>query len=143
MVGVGSFDRYPPEALNRTKVGGLIDPDIERIISLKPDLVVVYATQTDLRTQMDRAHIPAYLYQHSGLPDITTTIRAVGKRVGNERAAEELARRIEDDVAATRRRVAAMSSSIWRASSSAARSLPTLFPTARMVVVISGNPECW
>jgi iron complex transport system substrate-binding protein len=40
------------------------------------------------------------------LPDITTTIRAVGKRVGTERAAEELARRIENDIAAIRRRVA-------------------------------------
>ena len=39
VIGVGNFDRYPPEALTRTKVGGLIDPDIERIISLKPDLV--------------------------------------------------------------------------------------------------------
>jgi iron complex transport system substrate-binding protein len=106
VVGVGSFDRYPPEALTRTKVGGLIDPDIERIISLKPDLVVVYSTQTDLRTQMDRAHIPTYLYQHSGLPDITTTIRAVGKRVGTAREAEELARRIEGEIAAIRRRVA-------------------------------------
>jgi iron complex transport system substrate-binding protein len=105
VVGVGSFDRYPPEALTRTKVGGLIDPDIERIISLKPDLIMVYATQSDLRTQMERARIPIYLYQHSGLPDITTTIRAIGQRVGNGRAAEELARRIEDDIAATRRRV--------------------------------------
>jgi iron complex transport system substrate-binding protein len=105
VVGVGSFDRYPPEALTRPKVGGLIDPDIERIISLKPDLIVVYATQTDLRTQMDRARIPIYLYRHSGLPDITTTIRAIGKTVGSERAAEELARRIENDIAATRRRV--------------------------------------
>lgn len=106
VIGVGNFDRYPPEALTRTKVGGLIDPDIERIISLKPDLVVVYGTQTDLRTQMDRAHIPIYLYQHSGLADITATIRAIGARVGSERAGEELARRIEDDIAATRRRVA-------------------------------------
>jgi iron complex transport system substrate-binding protein len=106
VVGVGSFDRYPPEALTRTKVGGLIDPDIERIISLKPDLIVIYATQTDLRSQMDRARIPTYLYQHSGLADITTTIRTLGKRVGHQRAGEELARRIEDDIAATRRRVA-------------------------------------
>ena len=106
VIGVGSFDRYPPEALTRTKVGGLIDPDIERILSLKPDLVVVYGTQTDLRTQMDRARIPIYLYQHSGLPDITATIRSIGKAVGSERAGEELARRIENDIAATRRRVA-------------------------------------
>ena len=71
VIGVGNFDRYPPEALTRTKVGGLIDPDVERIISLKPDLVVVYGTQSDLRTQMERAHIPIFLYQHSRAADIT------------------------------------------------------------------------
>ncbi len=106
VVGVGNFDRYPPEVSTRTKVGGLIDPDIERIISLKPDLVVVYGTQTDLRTQMDRAHIPIYLYQHSGLADITATIRAIGKRVGSEAAGEMLARRIDDEIATVRKRVA-------------------------------------
>jgi cobalamin transport system substrate-binding protein len=106
VIGVGSFDRYPPEALTRPKVGGLIDPDIERIISLKPDLVVVYATQTDLRTQMGRAHIPIYLYQHSGLSDITVTIRSLGKTVGSAPPSEELARRIERDLADIRRRVA-------------------------------------
>ena len=31
VIGVSNYDRYPPEALTRTKVGGLIDPDIERI----------------------------------------------------------------------------------------------------------------
>ena len=53
VVGVGNFDRFPPEALTKTKVGGLIDPDVERILSLKPDLIIVYGTQTDLRTQME------------------------------------------------------------------------------------------
>ena len=110
VIGVGNFDRYPPEAQTRTKVGGLIDPDIERIISLKPDLVAVYATQTDLRTQMERARIPVYLYQHSVDPDavadITATIRSLSKRVGSERAGEELAQHIDDDIASTRRRVA-------------------------------------
>src|SRR4051812_35790592 len=48
VVGVGNFDRFPPEAQARPKVGGLIDPDVERILSLKPDLMVVYSTQTDL-----------------------------------------------------------------------------------------------
>ena len=78
VVGVGNFDRYPPEALTRPKVGGLIDPDVERIISLKPDLMVVYGTQSDLRAQMDRAGIPMFLYQHAGLADITSTIRELG-----------------------------------------------------------------
>jgi iron complex transport system substrate-binding protein len=106
VVGVSNFDRFPPEAATRPKVGGLVDPDIEQIIALKPDLVVVYGTQTDLRTQMERASIPIFLYQHSGLPDITATIRELGVRVGNAKESAALADRIEAEVADVRRRVA-------------------------------------
>ena len=106
IVGVGNFDRYPPEALTRPKVGGLIDPDTERIFSLKPDLVVVYGTQSDLRTQMERAGIPIFLYQHSGLPDVTATIRALGARVGSVKESTDLANRIDAEIAAIKGRVA-------------------------------------
>lgn len=106
VVGVGNFDRFPPEAATRVKVGGLIDPDIERIIALKPDLVVVYGTQADLRTQMERARIPIYLYQHAGLPDITTTIRELGVRVGSAKESAALADQIETEIADVKRRVA-------------------------------------
>jgi iron complex transport system substrate-binding protein len=105
VIGVGNFDRYPPEARTRAKVGGLIDPDVERIISLKPDLVVVYGTQTDLRTQLERAKIPMFLYQHAGLPDIATTIRELGARVGSPEESNALADRIEADITDVKRRV--------------------------------------
>jgi iron complex transport system substrate-binding protein len=106
VAGVSNYDRFPPEATTRPKVGGLIDPDVERIISLHPDLVIVYGTQADLRTQMERAGIPIFLYQHSGLADITTTIRAVGARVGRTSDSAVLGDRIESEIAAVRRRVA-------------------------------------
>ena len=35
--------------------GALLDPDLERILSLKPDLVVVYESQVDLEQQLARA----------------------------------------------------------------------------------------
>ncbi len=106
VIGVSSFDRYPPEALTRTKVGGLIDPDTERIISLKPDLVVVYGTQTDLQTQLTRAGIPMFPYQHAGMADITVTIRQLGTRIGSAKEGSELADRIDADIANVRTRVA-------------------------------------
>lgn len=106
VIGVGNFDRYPPEALTRTKVGGLIDPDVERIISLKPDLVVVYGTQNDLRTQLERANIPMFLYQHAGLPDITSTIRDLGARIGSAKEGAALADSIEAEIADVKKRVA-------------------------------------
>ena len=106
VVGVSNFDRYPLDVLNRPRVGGLIDPDIERIISLRPDLVIVYGTQQDLRMQMQRAGIPIFPYEHSGLADITQTIRKLGEAVGSPREGEAVAARIESDISAIRKLVA-------------------------------------
>jgi iron complex transport system substrate-binding protein len=104
VIGVSSFDRHPPEVARRTKVGGLIDPDLERILSLRPDLVVVYASQEELRQQMRRAAIPTFDYRHAGLADVTATIRVLGRRAGAA-AADELATSIERRIAAVSKAV--------------------------------------
>ena len=106
VVAVGSFDRYPPQVESLPRVGALLDPDLERILSLGPDLVAVYGSQTDLRTQLQRAKIPTYVYSHAGLSDVTTTIRALGARVGRADAASRLAQDIDARIAAIRNRVA-------------------------------------
>src|SRR4029079_18962286 len=86
IVGVSNYDRFPPEVERIAKVGGLLDPDVETMLSLKPDLVVVYDTQTDLKRQLERAQVPMFAYIHRGLPDITETIRALGTRIGEKGA---------------------------------------------------------
>lgn len=106
VVAVGSYDRFPPEVGRLPRVGALLDPDVERIISLRPDLVVLYGTQQDLRSQLDRASIPYYAYTHRGLADIFSTIRALGARVGAAERANEVATRIENEIDAVRARVA-------------------------------------
>jgi len=42
IVGVTDFDTYPPEVAQLPRVGGYIDPDLERIASLQPDLVLAF-----------------------------------------------------------------------------------------------------
>jgi iron complex transport system substrate-binding protein len=106
VVAVSSFDRYPPEVEKLQRVGALIDPDVERILSLRPELVVVYGSQADLRAQLERAKIPLYIYSHAGLADITATIRSVGARVGRGQAADRTARDIETRIESVRQRVA-------------------------------------
>lgn len=99
VVGVSSFDDYPPAVAGIAKVGGLIDPDVERLLSLAPDLVVVYTTQTDLRTQLDRAGIGQFLYTNTSLPGVSTMMRELGTRLGlasqSARAADEFERRLD------------------------------------------------
>jgi len=106
VVAVGSFDTYPPEVQQLPRVGALIDPDVERILSLHPDLVVVFATQAKLREQLARAKIPMYVYDHAGLADVFTTIRDVGARVGRQNAAADLTRSVEARIETVRKRAA-------------------------------------
>jgi len=106
LVAVGTYDHFPPEVERLPRVGALLDPDVERIITLRPDLVVLYGTQSDLRSQLDRAGIPYYPYVHRGLPDVAETIRSLGARVGLAREADTLAAGLERQVADVRTRVA-------------------------------------
>lgn len=100
VVAVSSFDRYPNAVAKLPRVGALLDPDLERILSLRPDLVMVYASQTSLREQLERAKVPVYVYSHAGLPDILTTIRRIGVRIGREKPAAQLAEDLERRIAA-------------------------------------------
>jgi cobalamin transport system substrate-binding protein len=106
IVGVSNYDRYPPEVERLPRVGGLLDPNVERLLALKPDLVLVYDTQTDLKRQLERANVPMFLYVHRGLPDILATMRALGERIGAKAAADAAAARIEQQLAAVKARVA-------------------------------------
>lgn len=106
VVGVSSYDAFPPEAAALPKVGALVDPDFERILSLRPDLVILYGSQDELVSRLDRVRIPAFRYRHAGLADVIATVRDVGARVGRAEAAQALARRIESDIDATRRATA-------------------------------------
>jgi iron complex transport system substrate-binding protein len=106
VVAVSSFDEYPPQVKQLERVGALLDPNLERILALRPDLVISYGSQEDLQKQLARANIPVYSYRHTGLADVTITIAEVGKRVGHEAEAAALASRIESQLAAIRARVA-------------------------------------
>jgi iron complex transport system substrate-binding protein len=102
VVGVSSFDHYPPAVDTRPRVGALVDPDFEKILSLRPSLVVVYGTQTDLIARLARAHLATFNYAHAGLADITATIRELGQRIGRIEGAEREASRIERELVAIR-----------------------------------------
>ena len=101
VTGVSNFARYPPEVHALPRVGGLIDPDMERIILLRPDLVILYESQMDLREQLGQAKIQVFPYTHGGLTHVTETIRALGTRTGLVAGAEQVATSIEkhlDDI---------------------------------------------
>ena len=106
VIAIGTYDKYPPEAQTLPRVGALVDPNVEQILQMRPDLVVVYDTQTELKRRLDRANIPYYSYSHRGLSDIFSTIRSLGARVGVGAAGEALASKLEREIAAIHAKVA-------------------------------------
>ncbi|MEI6670277.1 MAG: helical backbone metal receptor, partial [Acidobacteriota bacterium] len=105
VVGVSSFDHFPADVDRLPRVGALMDPDIEKILSLRPDLVITYGSQQDLATRLAKASVPVFSYRHGSLGDITVTLRELGRRLGSTSQAENVAGRIERSLDDIRRRV--------------------------------------
>jgi cobalamin transport system substrate-binding protein len=108
VVGVSSFDDFPPEVKSLPRVGALVDPDMERILSLRPDLVIVYGSQTTVETQLTRAGIRAYSYRHAGLAGVFATIRDLGRVVARTKESERLAQTLQQRLDAVTTRVATL-----------------------------------
>jgi iron complex transport system substrate-binding protein len=104
VVAVSSFDSYPAAVETLPRVGALLDPDLEKILALRPDLVVTYGTQVDLQQQLGRAKVPIFDYSHAGLADVTQTMRQLGARVGRSQEAEKAALDVEAALAEIKRR---------------------------------------
>jgi iron complex transport system substrate-binding protein len=105
VAAVSSYDEFPPEVKELPKVGALLDPDTERIFALRSDLVVVYGSQSDLQTQLQRAGIRTFSYRHGGIATILDTIRELGAVTGHEKEAGALVSSLQTRLDAVRDRV--------------------------------------
>lgn len=105
VVGVGSYDDFPPEVKALPKVGALIDPDMERMLQLRADLAIVYGTQTDLQTQLTRAGVGIYSYRHAGLEGVFRTFADLGALLDRKAEADRAARSLRAQIDAVRARV--------------------------------------
>jgi iron complex transport system substrate-binding protein len=109
VIAVSSFDDDPPEVEKLPRVGALLDPDTEQILALRPDLVLIYGSQTDLQKQLAAAGIGSFVYRHGGVADIAPAFRELGALTGHTTEAARVTRDIEEKLASIRARVAGRS----------------------------------
>ena len=105
VVGVSSYDDFPPEAKSLPRVGALLDPDVERILSLRPDLVVVYGSQSDLEGRFGTAGIRVYPYRHGGIDSVLQAIRDLAGLTGHQAQGDRVIRGVRAQLDAIRMRV--------------------------------------
>jgi iron complex transport system substrate-binding protein len=94
VIGVTKYCNYPPEAKNITKVGGYVDVDVEKVISLNPGLVVAEKANGEAIEMIEKAGIRIIVLEAKTVEDVISNIKLVGKAVGREEKAEEIANEI-------------------------------------------------
>jgi iron complex transport system substrate-binding protein len=105
VVAVSSYDDFPPEVKSLPRVGALLDPDMERILALRPDLVISYGSQSEMQAQLARAKIRVFSYRHAGLNGVFTSLKEIGAAVGRAAESDRLAREIRTGLAGIEARV--------------------------------------
>jgi len=111
LVGAVSYSDYPEAAKALPRVGTNTTLDLERIVALKPDLVIVWRHGNSQR-QLDRLRalgIPLYRSEPHKLDDVATDLVALGTLMGTSETARAAAADYRAKIAALRARYAGRS----------------------------------
>jgi iron complex transport system substrate-binding protein len=123
LVGNTTYCDYPAEAKNVEKVGDTLHPSLERIIALKPQVVLVStASQLEVFTEQLKSHnIAVFVTDPHDLEGVFRSIEQIGEIVGNVEQARAL-------VSSLRVRVVALDNALKE------------FPRVRVFYQLSAEP---
>jgi len=107
LVGVTDFCDYPPEARRKPHVGDMLSPNLETLVTLKPDLVVATRSGNREETfdQLKRLGIPIYLVDPVTVDDVLRLVSDLGDLTGHRERAVLVDRDLERRIAAVQDRV--------------------------------------
>ena len=102
IVGVVSYSDYPEAAKRIANIGDNRQVDLERVIALKPDLLVVWRHGGSERqlAQLRALGIPMFHSEPHKLDDIADSLLRLGQLMGTERAAQQAAAELRRQLAA-------------------------------------------
>jgi iron complex transport system substrate-binding protein len=92
VVGVTRYCDYPPEAARREKIGGLVDPSIEKIQALHPDLIIAFrGNPIGILNKLKNLRFPVFILDTGrSLDDLFLTIEKVAAVTGEEKTAANI-----------------------------------------------------
>ncbi|MDD2927561.1 MAG: cobalamin-binding protein [Candidatus Omnitrophica bacterium] len=99
IVGVSSYCNYPPETKNKAKVGDFSHPNIEKIISLRPDYVFCTGLeQAPVIEELKYLKFNTYIADPADTEELFKTITDIGAITHREKEASALIRKMKDDI---------------------------------------------
>ncbi len=99
IAGISLQCDYPPETRDIEKVGSYAFPDMEKILSLNPDLVILSpGIHDDLAESLRKMGIRVYVSSVRSIEDIFHEIEFLGKITGKEEEADALVRKLKKEM---------------------------------------------
>jgi iron complex transport system substrate-binding protein len=96
VVGVTDYTEFPVEARSKPSVGGLVDPSMEKIVALGPDLVLMAARLNRPETiqQLEDLSLTVFVVDPQGLEGIFKMVRSVGEAIHRDMEAATLVKQL-------------------------------------------------
>ncbi|MDQ1390795.1 MAG: cobalamin transport system substrate-binding protein [Acidobacteriaceae bacterium] len=108
VVAISDFTKYPKEALQKPSIGLPLNPSIEAIVALRPDLVLGSGDLNVLESadSLQRLGIPVFMADPHGIEGIYASIISIGKALNRDAEAAALVARLRARLAAVKSSVA-------------------------------------
>ena len=100
IVGDTTYCDYPGDAKKKPKIGGMSNPSLEAVISLKPDVVVLTTdgNPKEFEERLVSLNIKTYIFDARTITTLPKGIRGLATAMGVKERGERLARSIEEGV---------------------------------------------
>ena len=98
LIGRTNFCNYPPQVAKITSVGEMMEPNIEKIVELKPDIVLASThAQKEIAEKLNTLGIELeYLYYDNSLEGTFTAIETVGTILNAEKKASKIVKNMKE-----------------------------------------------
>jgi len=99
IAGVSTFCNYPEKAKGKEKIGSFSNPNIEKIIMLKPDMVILTGMeQAEIKNILKKCNIDYIVSYPKSINDLLESIEKIGTVLSKRYQSERLIKKIEDTV---------------------------------------------
>ncbi|MBB1602300.1 ABC transporter substrate-binding protein [Variovorax sp. UMC13] len=109
IVGVEQYTRFPPEVMDKPRVGGRLGFSVDAVVAQRPDLVIVTPARqaaNQLVDPMTRIGVPVIVLLSRSVGEVLDNIRLIGRATGVPDRGEALAQSLQARLDAVAQQVA-------------------------------------
>jgi iron complex transport system substrate-binding protein len=103
VVGDTTYCTYPTDARSKPKIGTFLEPDLERILALRPDLILVIKNPVGVTSKLRSLGLRAEEFDQDSVEDILASLLRIGQLTGRDAAAARLSASLRAQLDSVRR----------------------------------------